>query len=325
MKILGAGMGGCIAAILNGNAEVLEASETPPTNHKAVLRFRTDQISKVTGIPFKRVRVHKGIFFNRQLVPECNINLSNLYSQKVTGGKIVDRSIWNLDPVDRFVAPSNFHAIMLSMLGSRVKYGQDVIGISSNEIILKDNKSIYRHEEPVISTIPMPELIGRLTSFGNDLSPEEFQMQPIVTVRMEIPNCNVNQTIYFPGPETPLYRATITGGTLILEFAAEGAMAHVDLAATQAFVQLAFGFELPEFLWEIAPVVQRYGKISPINESKRKQFMFEASRVFGIYSLGRFATWRNVLLDDVYKDVLVIRSMIEQSHYDLLKGINQNG
>lgn len=33
---------------------------------------------------------------------------------------------------------------------------------------------------------------------------------------------------------------------------------------------------------------------------------------YGIYSLGRFATWRQILMDDVVKDVKVIEQLIEQ-------------
>ena len=39
----------------------------------------------------------------------------------------------------------------------------------------------------------------------------------------------------------------------------------------------------------------------------------------GVYSLGRFATWRNILLDDVVKDIDVIKSMMGQDKYGLIR------
>jgi len=47
---------------------------------------------------------------------------------------------------------------------------------------------------------------------------------------------------------------------------------------------------------------EKYGKIIPIMSSVRHALLLSISAQFGIYSLGRFATWRNILLDDVIHD-----------------------
>jgi hypothetical protein len=61
---------------------------------------------------------------------------------------------------------------------------------------------------------------------------------------------------------------------------------------------------------------QKYGKITPIDDRVRKDFMLHLSKKYNIYSLGRFATWRQILLDDVCKDLRVIESLINSGGYD---------
>jgi hypothetical protein len=63
--------------------------------------------------------------------------------------------------------------------------------------------------------------------------------------------------------------------------------------------------------------VQQYSKILPISDSERKKFIIWLTDEWGIYSLGRFATWRpGLLMDDVVNDVRVIRKIITDGHYD---------
>jgi hypothetical protein len=40
-----------------------------------------------------------------------------------------------------------------------------------------------------------------------------------------------------------------------------------------------------------------------------------------IFSLGRFACWRNILLDDVYHDVRRIEQMTSMNNYDLMRSV----
>ncbi len=58
---------------------------------------------------------------------------------------------------------------------------------------------------------------------------------------------------------------------------------------------------------------QKYGKIEPINEELRKQFIFEMTTKYNIYSVGRFATWRQLLLDDVVEDIQHVEKFIRAS------------
>lgn len=53
--IVGAGLSGLIAACKFPQASVFEASPSEkPAGHQALLRFRNESVSRITGIPFKR-------------------------------------------------------------------------------------------------------------------------------------------------------------------------------------------------------------------------------------------------------------------------------
>jgi hypothetical protein len=53
-------------------------------------------------------------------------------------------------------------------------------------------------------------------------------------------------------------------------------------------------------------LVTKYGKIVPLETEVRREVLRAITDQTCIYSLGRFATWRQVLLDDVVDDVLKI-------------------
>ena len=82
----------------------------------------------------------------------------------------------------------------------------------------------------------------------------------------------------------------------------------------------SFGLNL-NHIQQIDDVEQKYGKISEIDERTRKGLLYELTARHGIYSLGRFATWRNILLDDVVDDIAAIKKMAAMSNYDLRKEI----
>lgn len=303
MIILGAGMAGCLAGVLDPKAIILEAAPEPTTTHRAVLRFREDKISKVTGIPFRPVMVRKAIWMDAREV-EPTPRICNLYSQKVTG-KILDRSIRSIEPVQRFVAPDDFHLQLVEQCRARIKYNSPVEFISKRQLRIEDGSFIERSpDEPILSTIPMPLLAAMLGIQHR----EKFDFQPITVNRYKVPGADVFQTIYFPSGETPVYRATMTGDDLIIESVAD--------ISTPLEVCEAFGISHSQ-LQPVSENVQKYGKIAPIDDRMRKHMMFTASADFRVYSLGRFACWRNILLDDVYEDFFKIKRMINTTtHYD---------
>jgi hypothetical protein len=298
--IVGGGLAGLIAAHAWPQAAVIESAPGPVESHKALLRFRTDAVARLTGIEFRKVRVRKGIWGDGQFVAP-SIRVANLYAQKVlNSARLADRSIWNIDPVDRFIAPESLYEQLVDTVGKRIEWNQRA-----------DFKQLSRIGQPYVSTAPLPTVMGVLDP-EPCLSPS-FERQPITVKRWRLRGSDVFQTVYFPDGDTSMYRASITKDLLIAEFACRPASVdlYVDLLGS------AFGIDLGD--WEPLPdVEQRYGKIEPIPDDVRKRILFWLTQKHHLYSLGRFATWRNILLDDIVDDIAVIKRINRNSTgYDL--------
>lgn len=287
--IVGAGLAGLLAAHTFPNMPIVERGPEPREAHKALLRFRSLDVANLTGIDFKAVRVHKGIWHDGAFVAP-NIRLANMYSDKVLG-ELLTRSIWNLDSVTRYIAPENFYERLLDFAGSRVSWGVDGF------------KSIDKRGVPVISTAPLS-----VASHAVGIAPEmDFVRAPITVKRYRLERSEVYQTIYFPGGSTSMYRASITGDMLILEFSGSPRGPY--------FNECLQAFGLNTKIKPLDEVSQQYGKIAPVDDLKRKALIGVLSSEHDIYSLGRFATWRNILLDDVVNDLAVIKKLITMDNY----------
>ena len=294
MLILGAGLNGCLAAYRFKNAEIHEYLNTPSV-HKAVLRFRSDAVSDLTGIPFKRVEVQKGIVVDGNFV-QPNIKLSNLYARKVSG-MAIPRSINNLEPSVRWIAPQDFHAQMLTNLRDRIKVGSTYIP--------------SKFDEPVISTIPLPVLCQKL-GIDNPISQQEKE-KPIHVLTIEFESADVYQTIYYPEHNTQIYRASMTGTMLIIE--------STSPITSRDAMKIINDFGLYGMTHTFGDrVIQEFGKFVPLENTKRKKLMFGLTKDFGVYSLGRHATWRKLMLDDIPNDLDVIQRLIEVDEYDIRIG-----
>lgn len=299
MRISGAGLAGLLAAHAWPTAPVFEVERAPRNVHRALLRFRSTSVSELTGIEFAPVTVRKGIWCGGEFVAP-NIRLANLYAQKVSGGSLNgDRSIWNTDTVQRYIAPENFYEQLVEAVGKRVHWGEacDYADRSS----------------AIVSTAPLPTVL-RALGLGAEPAIAElrFERQPISVARYRIDDCHVHQTIYFPLHDTAVYRASITGDLLIVE-----AGKHVRSFAEELpkAVLPAFGIA-PSRAHFLDSGDQRYGKILPLPDAPRKALLNVLSREHGVFSLGRFATWRGVLLDDVVHDIAVIRRLLRASSYE---------
>lgn len=147
------------------------------------------------------------------------------------------------------------------------------------------------------------DVMTMLSSEDNDI---DFNYRSIYTARYKIDNCNVNQTVYFPDLKVSEYRATITGDNLIVESIDEDY--NIDnIIRTLGLAQVP--------ITPVNATKQSYGKIAPIDNNWRKGFLHKLTIEKNIYSLGRFATWRNILLDDVLIDIHKIKSMIDNDSY----------
>jgi hypothetical protein len=294
MIIYGAGLAGLLAGALNQTASIIEAGPAEQVNHKAVLRFRSAAVGEAVGIPFKKVTVHKEIYMDGCSYAQANIQMANMYAQKVVGA-LQERSIWRLGATERWVAPEDLHAQLAERCHGRIRWNQRVAVVDP------------KPKEPIISTLPMEVIVKML---GIEEAPI-FSSAPIGVARWRIPGANVYQTVYFPSPNTNWYRASITGDLLIAE--------SVGVTDLPSFPFQAFGLKSKDCT-PIDTSYQRYGKILPIDMEWRKRFMFMLSNRYKIFSLGRFATWRNILLDDVLNDIYVIRRLmtLAMGAYDLM-------
>lgn len=285
--IVGAGLAGLIASHAFPRLPIVEAQPEPRAIHKALLRFRGTEVADLVGIPFRPVQVHKGIWMDGKWVGP-NIQVANLYSQKVLG-LLADRSIWNLSSATRFIAPEDLYERLIEAQAGRIRWGV---------------QACFHSSDPIITTAPMPVVLRAL----DVICEEDFARSPVHVERFRLPKADVYQTIYFPTPAHTLYRASITGSMLICEFSEEPRgdwLRDVECA-----------FALPHEKEWLEAVDQRYGKIAPIDEGARRVLISHLTDKHNIYSLGRFATWRNILLDDVVNDIAVIKKLINASSYE---------
>lgn len=304
--IVGAGLAGLIAAHAWPSVPLLEAAPQPAQAHRALLRFRSDAVARLTGIEFRKVRVHKGIWFRGSYVAP-DIAMANLYAHKCLGRLVGDRSIWNIDPVERFIAPDDFYGQLLQNVGQRIMWGKTMDWNDCNP---------FAELMPIISTAPLPEVIKAIS--GLEFKDIEFHRAPIHVLRFELEEgADLYQTVYFPDDRTQLYRASITGSTLIAEFA-DGAPEEGD--EWPQMIDAAFGLEGFGWYREFEGTTQRYGKIAPIDDATRRSLLFSLTNHHNVYSLGRFATWRNLLLDDVVDDIAVVKRLMRTADkYELRK------
>jgi hypothetical protein len=302
MMIMGAGLSGLLAAHAFPLAEVFEASAADRLPHRALLRFRTGAVGEAVGIDFRKVRVRKGIWMDRRFV-QPDIRNANLYAAKVSG-QLLDRSIWNVDSVERFIAPDDFIAQMTDAVRSRIRWSTPITSLSGHE--------------PVISTVPMPVLANILHT-THPVVKEAFKHAEIYVSQYTIPGADVFQTVYFPSPDTPVYRASITGNTLIIE--------SIEPNDDVEMVCEAFGIANLTAcgIMQIVSIhEQKYGKIAPITDHVRRSFISHATQQYNVYALGRFAIWKNVLMDDVLHDLHIIKRLLRTDQYgrNLINGVN---
>lgn len=292
--IVGAGLAGMIAGFAFPGVPILEASSRADVvPHRALLRFRTDAVSRLTGIPFRKVTVRKGIW-SRDAYCAPNVQLANLYARKCLDLLVGERSIWNLNAAVRYVAPESLAEQMAEALGGRIAYGVAFdFAAQAAEVC----------PPKIISTAPMGLALQTLGI--SPASMPRLARAPIWVDRFRVPACDVHQTVYFPDHDTPVYRASITGDLLIVESRAAPSDDDIDAVCR------AMG--IPMDLEVMDRGQQRYGKIVELPADERRSWLARLTIEAGIYSLGRFATWRNVLLDDVVNDAEVIRAMLRSA------------
>lgn len=320
IAIAGAGLAGLITACFFKKAPVFEAGPRAP-QHRALLRFRGEEVSKITGIPFKAVKVDKAVVYGNSMYQgTCPLNLANMYSHKVTG-RYVGRSIMKLESGVRFIAPDDFYDRLIEEVGEeRINFNtpiNDAFKFSGDQ----------RSRPTIISTIPMQVMIKLLNMESDNQLSFAFVRQPIVVHRFKVMTpCDIYQTIYFPSDDLRTYRASITGDTVIIETIANHADSHYMAVDTElAYIVKQFGIHPNQCDLDSVEVVdQKYGKIVDMPKDMRQAVLYDMTVNHDVFSIGRFATWRNLLLDDVADDLKKMDSLIHATDYNRFKNFGHN-
>ncbi len=297
--IIGSGIAGAVASgyFSSYGPKVFEARQKGETwNHRAIMRLRSQEIGYLLGCPLERVKVAKAIYYDGKYFNEPNLSLQNSYSIKVTGG-ISERSIKDIGDVERFLLKKDF-AVKDTM------YGHKLAKVKKSKLTF-----VNGHEEEYdvcLSTIPMPALLGldgiEVEDYGVDFSLVHKPIY-ITQARVNIP-CSVVQTIYYPDKSLKTYRASLERDKLIIE-AQYGFISDEERKA----IINSFGLEIWDCC-EFAEYKQDYGKISEIDDHKRKAIILQLTELHNIYSVGRFALWKNITTEHLLGDLKKIDAMI---------------
>ncbi len=312
MNIIGAGMAGLLAGgmIRDQSVSIWESAASLPNNHSAVLRFRSSIVGDALDIPFKKVKMMKTTDPWRNPVADAMA-----YSLK-TNGTASLRSVAtaNGEISERYIAPEN----LIQELRKRVTgdvFFDIKIGIDALEFMSR----------PIISTIPMPVLMKLLKY---DEIPK-FSYVNGFNINCLVPKSDAYVSLYVPNPYREFNRVSLTGQKLTIEFSFPGLtneelkikaeeISNDESAISLLILDALYCLGMEDCEWQDAKLsMQPYSKILPIDEGERRRFILWASDNFGIYSLGRFATWRpGLLMDDVVNDVRVIRKIIKNGSYE---------
>jgi len=312
MNIIGAGMAGLLAGGMIRDQKVImwEAAPSLPNNHSAVLRFRTSIVGDALDIPFKKVRMMKTSHPWRNPVADAMA-----YSMK-TNGTATLRSVTtaNGEISERYIAPENLISELYNRAPKEVNFGAKI-----------DPVALATLSRPIISTIPMPVLMKLL--HYNEMP--KFNYVNGFNINCILPESDAYVSVYVPNPKDAFNRISLTGDKLTIEFSAPDQSAdevkrRVDVIKSNDTIlnelvnRALYYLSLEGCKWHSVKVsLQPYSKILPINEGERRRFIVWATDQHGIYSLGRFATWRpGLLMDDVVNDVRVIRKIIKNGSYE---------
>ncbi len=309
--ILGAGLAGTIMySVLNKKAIVIEKNSPNANSHHAVLHFRNPELGRVLDLNFKKIKVQKSIVYKGKHYNTSNLFFSNQYSLKLLD-TLTERSIEDLEEKERWVTteaiPYN-HILHAQNLHSNCQ----IVGVNQGNIAyMKDEEKKERYFDTIISTLPMNVT---LKLAGEKISDDvKFEHSEIWIYTAELPEelSKVYQTIYYPDIFSSVYRATLDENKLIIE-ATERCVDHhlTDVLEN-------FGFRGQHLCQQeitsadFTESHQQFGKIKPLSDNVRQSILNTLTTKHNIYSIGRFALWKNVRADDIYKDALKIKEMIK--------------
>lgn len=200
------------------------------------------------------------------------------------------------------------------MSSEGISFNKKVISIKDNKVICDDN-SEYHYDE-IINTMPLPD-IAKACGIKTEGIFEKKSKIIIIKIIPLLIESDVNQTVYFPSLSYGLYRATLQGNKIIAEIIPDeiGLGDHWPSFSKDLFKVFGLYYSKLYDKNNITTYYQTNGKIMPINNEYRKYLILELTERFGIYSLGRYATWRNITSEDILPDLEKISQLMEMGKY----------
>jgi hypothetical protein len=291
--ILGAGPAGRLAKkyfehydpiIIDKNAGIF--------NHNAVFRLKNKEVASMLDSNYKTINIEKQIYYKGKLFDKPSIKMKNEYSLKISKN-ITDRSINALSD------NSERHVIEIKKDNNILN--KEIYNITNGAMLDKSHTEI--EYDICINTIPMPVIL-KLTNMGEISDGIKFKQERVYVYKIKHEHyCDVNQTIYFPDIKFSIYRATLDPEGIIIESIFEISVDDLKIACE------AFGLYYK--LKGSQELKQDNGKIVKIDGEQRRFIIMELTEKHNIYSLGRYATWREkVMVDDLLEDLRKIDRMI---------------
>jgi len=306
ITIIGGGLSGVFAAqaLSHYDITIFEPNDIGGS-HSAILRTRDKRFAEMINAEPSPVKVIKAIWKDGEFV-NLTPAIANEYSRKVTG-KLEYRSICNVDPVDRYVLDSDWARRCMTYLERHTNVIREFVDSKKLfELIEKDTNG------PVISTIPLPALLGLMTDIGFDfdLDKDDFDFRPVYTSNVDLgESVNLHQTVYIPQENIPMYRLSISGRNLI----AEGS-SQFFIEEYAKIINHIFGIDINFRSCKRSKLP--FGKMVPVDDVARKELLAYLTRRFNIYSFGRYACWKpKLMLDDLVDDIGWISKHITNKGY----------
>lgn len=302
LVIIGGGVAGAVASgfFKYLSPQVFEATNSDPLeNHNAIMRFESNAIPMILGVPATSVKVTKNIYYQGNVYANPEIRFSNMYSKKVID-KLSKRSIDNLQTEQRFILTKKIKI-------NNINYNHKLVGKDRNNLIFMHKEQFIKIPYDVcISTIPMPRLLEMDVFNLNMLN---YTATNIYTAKYNLCTKIDNslcQTIYFPDNDLGVYRASIVNGEMLIESVSRIKHREVEI------VLESFGLVDSDIEF-VSSNSNKLGKIYTEKDIERRKIIMQLTDEFNIYSFGRYAIWKSIRADDLISDLHKIKNMLEVS------------
>ncbi len=314
--IVGAGLSGLMMGYLLHNRSHLIIESAKTLNFDIGTPFYLHAPLDWLPTSWKEIDVHHHCWDGERFYRIPSLKMMNDYSRKIVG-KIVDTSLKFMDgEIKRGFIPE---------LGGAGQVLRDLFEETKNDLLLgaslnhldSETKTAYIlapsgairivHYKNLISTIPLPALLKMLKIEFN----HKFVADPITTFFIAVPPSEALdsfQVVNITSKHNQFYRASLMGNTIIME----------TMVDDDDNIQEIVARETAEDIWgvkllnqQITKSIVRPGKFHPVDLTARKQLLARLSGEFGIYCLGRYATWSYKRIDHIAQDAQTILKLMK--------------